>query len=111
MTKTFLASETESQMDATCTTRLHERPLGPPWQILSHGRVPPAVVIMVVMAVMTVLVVETVRAIVTLVAIVTVLVVQTVMDIVTDMASCRFTSQVCHYSSKAFLLGSEQFLG
>ena len=101
---TFLAFKTKPQ-------GLYRGPLGPPSQIPSHGRVPLAVVIMVVVAVVTVLVVKTVRAIVTFVAIVTVLVVQTVMDIVTDMASSRFTSQVCHYSSEASLLGSEQFLG
>ena len=104
MTRTFLASKTK-------TPRLHHWPLGPPSQISLHGRIPPAVVIIVVVAVVTVLVVKTVKAIVTLVAIVTVLVIQTVMDIVTDMTSCRFTSQVCQYSSEASLLGSEQFLG
>ena len=52
---TFLASKTEPQ-------RLYRGPLGPPSQIPSHGRVPPAVVIMTVVAVMaivTVLVIET----------------------------------------------------
>ena len=55
MTRTFLASKTEPQ-------RLYRGPLGPPLQIPSHGRVPPAVVTMTVMAVMaivTVLVIET----------------------------------------------------
>ena len=42
---TFLASKTEPQ-------RLYCGPLGPPSQILSHGRVPPTMVIMTVMVVL-----------------------------------------------------------
>ena len=55
ITKTFLASKTDPQ-------RLYRGPLGPLSQILLHGRVLPAVVIMTVVAVMaivTVLVIET----------------------------------------------------
>ena len=55
MTRIFLASKTEPQ-------RFYCDPLGPSSQILLHGRVPPVVVTMTVVAViaiMTVLVIET----------------------------------------------------
>ena len=50
MTRTFLASKTESQ-------KLYHSPLRLPSQIPLHGRVPPAVVIMIVMAIMAIMIV------------------------------------------------------
>ena len=54
MTRTFLAFKTEPQ-------RLYRGPLGPSLQIPLHGRVPPAMVIMTIVAVMAIVTVLVIK--------------------------------------------------